>query len=315
MNTRLLLSNNGSILAKLKAKPIFIQQICEAQKCDTEILQCELNSDSDYQIGADDYLMFRNRICIPKNSELIQKILHEAHSGCLSIHLGSTKMYSDLKQLYETRHFLVCIEPVFIPKWKWDRVTIDFISGLPLSLKKKDAIWVVVDLLIESAHFILVRIDYSPDRSAKLYIAEIVRLHGVPRSEIYIAILEEIARSSGYEVKFSTAFHPQTDGQSERVIQILEDMLRCCVLEFEGNWEKILPLVEFAYNNSFQSSIKMAPYEALYGGKCRTPLYWTELSEKKSHRVNLTRETEEKVKAIRDNLKAASDRQKSYADL
>ena len=92
-------------------------------------------------------------------------------------------------------------------------------------------------------------------------------------------------------------------------------MLRCCVLEFEGNWERYLPLVEFAYNNSYQSSIQMAPYEALYGRKCRTPLYWTELGENRIHGVDLVKETEEKVKIIRDCLKAASDRQKSYADL
>ena len=91
--------------------------------------------------------------------------------------------------------------------------------------------------------------------------------------------------------------------------------MRCCILEFEGTWERYLPLIEFAYNNSFQSSIKMAPYEALYGCKCRTPLYWTELSENKIHGVDLIKETEQKVKVIRDSLKAAPDRQKSYADL
>ncbi|KAA3465782.1 DNA/RNA polymerase superfamily protein [Gossypium australe] len=92
-------------------------------------------------------------------------------------------------------------------------------------------------------------------------------------------------------------------------------MLRCCILEFESTWKKHLSLIEFAYNNSFQSSIKMAPYKALYGRKCRTPLYWTELSENKIHGVDQIKETEQKVKVIRDNLKAASDRQKSYTDL
>ncbi|KAA3483715.1 Retrotransposon protein, Ty3-gypsy subclass [Gossypium australe] len=87
-----------------------------------------------------------------------------------------------------------------------------------------------------------------------------------------------------------------TDGQSEREIQILENMLHCCILEFKGNWEKFLPLMEFAYNNSYQSSIKMAPYEALYGRKCITPLYWIELSEKAILSTDLICETEEKVK-------------------
>jgi len=78
----------------------------------------------------------------------------------------------------------------------------------------------------------------------------------------------------------STAFHPQTDGQSERVIQVLEDMLRGCIIDFRGSWKDYLPLAEFAYNNSYQASIQMAPYEALYGRRCRTPTCWTELGER-----------------------------------
>ncbi|KAA3483447.1 DNA/RNA polymerases superfamily protein [Gossypium australe] len=141
-------------------------------------------------------------------------------------------------------------------------------------------------------------LDYSLGKLVELYVAEIVRLHGVP-----------------YSLHVSTAFYPQTDGQSERVLQVLEDMLRCCILEFEGNWENFLPLVEFAYNNSYQSSTKIAPYEALYCWKCRTPLYWTELSEKKLFDTDLIQKTKEKVKVIRESLKTTSDRQKSYADL
>ncbi|KAA3484922.1 reverse transcriptase [Gossypium australe] len=172
---------------------------------------------------------------------------------------------------------------------------------LLLSPKKTDAIWVVVDRLTKSAHFIPIRTDYLLDKLAELYLSEIVRLHGVPVSIISnrdsrftLQFWKKLQEALGTRLNFSTAF--QTDGQSDRVIQVLEDMLQCCVLEFEGNWEKYLPLVEFAYNNSFQSSIKMAPYEAFYGRKCRTPLYWTELSEKKIHGVDLIRETEEKWK-------------------
>ena len=119
----------------------------------------------------------------------------------------------------------------------------------------------------------------------------------------------------GTRLNFNIAFHPQTDGQSERVIQVLEDMLRSCVIDYEGSWDRHIPLVEFVYNNSFQSSIGMAPYEALYGRKCKTPLCWTELSEKKIIGPDLIQETEEKVKMIRERLKVATDRQKSYADM
>ena len=119
----------------------------------------------------------------------------------------------------------------------------------------------------------------------------------------------------GTGLNFSTAFHLQTDGQSERVIQILEDMLKSCVIDYEGSWDRHIPLIEFVYNNSFKSSIGMAPYEALYGRKCRTPLCLTELSEKKVIGPDLIQETEEKVKMIRERLKVANDRHKSYADM
>ena len=100
------------------------------------------------------------------------------------------------------------------------------------------------------------------------------------------------------------------DGQSERVIQVLEDMLRSCVIDYEGSWDKHIPLVEFVYNNSFQLSIGMAPYKALYGRKCITPLCWTELSKKKVISPDLIQETKEKVKMIRERLKVATNRKK-----
>ena len=102
---------------------------------------------------------------------------------------------------------------------------------------------------------------------------------------------------------FSIAFHPQTNGQSERVIQILEDLLRACALEFGGNWEEHLSLVEFTYNNSYQSTIGMTPFEALYGRKCRTPLYWEEVGDRKLYGVELVQITTEKVRIIKDRMK------------
>ncbi|KAA3484012.1 DNA/RNA polymerases superfamily protein [Gossypium australe] len=159
------------------------------------------------------------------------------------------------------------LQSIMIPDWKWERITMDFVSGLPLSPGKKNAIWVIVDRLTKSVHF-------------------------VPK----------LQEALGTKLHFSTAFHLQTDGESARIIQILEDMLRYCILEFVSTWEKHLPLIEFAYKNSFQSSIKMAPHEALYGRKCQTPLYWTELSENKIYGVGLIKETEQEVKVIRDNI-------------
>ncbi|TYH22296.1 hypothetical protein ES288_A04G116400v1 [Gossypium darwinii] len=209
-----------------------------------------------------------------------------------------------------------------IPEWKWDCMTLDFVTNLLITLRKKDAVGVIVDRLTKSAHFIPVCVDYSLKKLADFYVSEIVRLHGVPLSIVSdrdpgltSRFWKKLQEALGTKLSFSTAFHLQTDGQSKRVIQILEDMLRCCVLEFQGSWEKYLPLVEFAYNNSYQSSLRMAPYEALYGPKCRTLLLWTESRESQIHGVNLIKDAEEIVKVIRDYLKAASDRQKSYADL
>ena len=112
----------------------------------------------------------------------------------------------------------------------------------------------------------------------------------------------------------SIAFHSQTDGPSERTIQVLEDMLRACFLYHKGSWEEHFPLVEFAYNNSYQASIQMAPYEALYGRPCRSPLCWTEVGESSITGPDPIRDTFEKVSLIRQRLLTAHSRQKSYAD-
>ncbi|GJY05993.1 putative reverse transcriptase domain-containing protein [Tanacetum coccineum] len=113
----------------------------------------------------------------------------------------------------------------------------------------------------------------------------------------------------------STAYHPQTDGQSERTIQTLEDMLRACVIDFGNGWVKHLPLVEFSYNNSYHASIKAAPFEALYGRKCRSPVCWAEVGEVQLTGPEIVQETTEKIIQVKQRMQAARDRQKSYADL
>ena len=160
------------------------------------------------------------------------------------------------------------------------------------------------------------------DRLADLYVNEIVRLHGIPVSivsdrdpQFTSRFWKELHSAFGTRLDFSTAFHPQTDGQSERVIQVLEDLLRGCVLDFPGSWDRYVPLMEFAYNNSYQFSICMAPYEALYGRRCRTPTCWVEMNEHKIIGPDLVKDTKEKVQIIQQRLKAACDRQRSYANL
>ncbi|GJU47500.1 reverse transcriptase domain-containing protein [Tanacetum coccineum] len=208
-----------------------------------------------------------------------------------------------------------------IPEWKWDKITMDFITKLPRSKNGHDTIWVIVDRLTKSAHFLAIREDYSTERLARIYIDEIVARHGVPVSIISdrdgrftSRCWQTVQKALGTRLDMSTAYHPQTDGQSERTIQTLEDMLRACVIDFGGSWDVHLPLAEFSYNNSYHSSIRCAPFEALYGRKCRSPVLWAEIGESSLIGPELVQETTDKVVLIKEKLKAARDRQKSYAD-
>ena len=287
---------------------------------------------------------YKKRIYVPPQTELKKKILEEAHKSKYTLHPGATKMYHDLKSTYwwpgmkrDVTKFvarcLICqkvkiehqrpsglLQNPKIPEWKWESITMDFVTGLP-KIRNHDAIWVIVDRFTKTAHFLPISIHFSPDKLAEIYIKEIVRLHGTPKniisdrdprftSNFWKALHEAL----GTKLRFSTAYHPQTDGQTERTIQTLEDMLRACVLDFKGSWDQFLPLAEFAYNNSYHSSIQMAPYEALYGRKCQSPLCWTELSERQLFGPDIVDQTTEQIKLIKQRLLAAQSRQKSYAD-
>ncbi|GJY69481.1 retrovirus-related pol polyprotein from transposon TNT 1-94 [Tanacetum coccineum] len=138
----------------------------------------------------------------------------------------------------------------------------------------------------------------------------------LPRSRwtVYITLLATVQKALGTRLDMSTAYHPQTNGQSEHTIQTLEDMLRAYVIDFGGNWDVHLTLAEFSYNNSYHSSIRCAPFEALYGRKCRSPVLWEEIGESSLIGPELVQETTNKVVLIKEKLKAARDRQKSYAN-
>jgi hypothetical protein len=155
----------------------------------------------------------------------------------------------------------------------------DFIIGLPRTTKEYDSIWVMVDRLTKSTHFLLVDARYTATQYAKLYFDRIITLHGVPltivsdRGSVFMSCFwTQLQKYLGTSLLRSSAYHQQTDSQTERVNQVLEDMLRACVISFPKKWDECLKLVEFSYNNSYQESIRMAPFEALYGSKCRTPL-------------------------------------------
>jgi hypothetical protein len=166
-----------------------------------------------------------------------------------------------------------------------------------------------------------VHTTYVAKKYAEVYLDQIVRLHGIPKTIIsdrgapFIACFwEQLQSTLGTKLIQSSAYHPQKDGQTERVNQILEDMLRACIIHYGTNWDKCLALAEFSYNNSYQSSLQMSPFEALYGRRCRTPLNWSETGERKIFGPDLVVEAKDKVRIIQANLKTAQSRQKSYAD-
>jgi transposase InsO family protein len=179
--------------------------------------------------------------------------------------------------------------PLKILEWK----CMDFITELPRTSKGYDAIWVIVDRLTKVAHFIPVKTTYKGSQLAELYMARIVCLHGVPKkivshrgSQITSRFWRSFHENMSTKLNFSTAYHPHTDGQTERTNQVLEDMLRACALQHGSSWNKSLLYAEFSYDNNCQASLKMLPFETLFDRKCRTPLYWIRLEENRSLDLN-----------------------------
>ena len=213
---------------------------------------------------------FKDRICVPDIESLRETILKEAHNSDYSIHPGSTKMYQDLNQQYclyglkrdVAAHVAMCdvcqrvkakhqrpaglLYPLKIPEWKWEEIGMDFITGLPRTSKGYDSIWVIVDRLTKVAHFILVKTTYKGSQLVELYIARIMSLHGVRKkiildrgSQFTSRFWKSFHEKMGVKLNFSLAYHPQTDGQTERTNQVLEDILRACALQHGSSWTRV----------------------------------------------------------------------------
>jgi hypothetical protein len=333
---------SSGTLSYISVEPTLHEQIVMAQIGDKgvqvikEMIEQKVDKYKCFRQDRKGILWFGDRLVVPKNPELRKKILDEAHLSKFSMHLDSNKMYHDLRSLYwwtrmkreiakyvsecdtcqrvKTSHLKVAgtLQPLPIPSWKWEEICMDFIVGLPNTSWHHDSIWVVVDRLTKTAHFLPVHTTHRAEKYAEIYIHQIVRLHGIPKTIVsdrgapFVArFLEQLQESHGTHVIRSSAYHPQTDGQTERVNQILEDMLRACVLHYGKDWDKCLSLAEFLYNNSYQSSLKMAPFEALYGRRCRTPLNWSQAGAREIFGPDLVLEAEEKVRVIKKNLEVA----------
>ncbi|WVZ79956.1 hypothetical protein U9M48_027478 [Paspalum notatum var. saurae] len=261
---------NSKQLNELIVHSTLEDQIREAQKTCSSIAELKVGMERgllpDFRKDERGTIWLRSRLCIPQDKSIREAIMTEAHCTRYSIHPGSTKMYRDLKRLFwwrrmkrdiaefvancdtsnrikaERQRPAGLMKPLEIPQWKWEKITMDFIVGLPRSPKGNDSIWVIVDQLTKSAHFIPVKASYKASQLADL------------------------------------------------------------------------PFAEFSYNNSYQASIQMSPFQALYGRQCRTPLMWEEAGERQFFGPAMFEEVVENVAKVRENLRIAQSRQKSYAD-
>ncbi|GAU16878.1 hypothetical protein TSUD_368270 [Trifolium subterraneum] len=293
-------TSNSVKLGMLKLTNPFLEKIRECQKEDEKLMKRVAlvieGQENDFKIDENGVVRFRGRVCVPDVPELKKMILDEGHKSGLSIHPGLVKMYQDLKKLF----------------W-WPR------------MKKEIAEYVYACLVCQKS-----KIEHQKPSGLlqPLFIPEwkwdsiaMDFVGGLPKTAkgnevIWVIVdrLTNLQEALGTKLRLSSAYHPQTDGQSERTIQSLEDLLRVCVLEQGESWDSCLPLIEFTYNNSFHSSIGMAPFEALYGRRCRTPLCWYESGETVVLGPDIVQETTEKIRIIREKMKASQSRQKSYHD-
>ncbi|KAA0067841.1 reverse transcriptase [Cucumis melo var. makuwa] len=277
--------DSGSFLAQFHVRSSLVTEIVRRFSEDSNLQKkfekSKKGLDVEFELRTDGAIVKQGRLCVPNISELKNTILKEAHSSAYAMHQ---------------------VKPVRLRPG-------GFLNPLP------------VPELTKTTCFISIKATSTLDQLARFYVDKIVSQYGVPVSivldrdpRITFKFWPSLQKAMGTWLKFSTSFHSQTDGQSERTIQTSEDMLRACVLQLKGSWDTHLQLMEFAYNNNYQSSIGMAPYKALYGRPCRTSVCWNEVGERKLVGPELVQITTNNIKLIRENLRIAQDRQKSYAD-
>ncbi|GKU99598.1 hypothetical protein SLEP1_g12422 [Rubroshorea leprosula] len=301
LDVELRMDSTTAYLAVLSAQPTLIDRIKLAQHKDPflqrmkEKVKAREPHMQEFRISNDEILWFGDRLCVPRDHALRREIMGDAHYTSYTIHPGSTKMYRDLRSTFWWRNMkreiarfvsqcLTCqkvkaehqrllgkLQPLPIPQWKWENITMDFVTGLPRTVKGNDSIWVIVDRLTKLAHFLPYRTGTSIEKLANMYMEEIVKLHGG----------DSQATWSPY---------------------------------WKGSWDQHLSMAEFAYNSCYQSSICMAPFEALYDRRCRSPVCWTEVGERSILGPELVQQSSKIVQLIKECLRAAQSKQKSYAD-
>ncbi|WVZ88900.1 hypothetical protein U9M48_035367 [Paspalum notatum var. saurae] len=303
--------NNTEGTVSMEFEPTLEQEIRKGQLNGEKIKEIreliKLDKAPGFRVNADGTVWHGDRICVPNIKSIRDLILKEAHETAYSIHPGSEKMYQDLKQ-----------------KFWW--------YGMKCEVAKYVALCDVCQR-VKAEHQKPAGLLQSQDSRVKVggnwygfycrptAYTKIVCLHGVPKkivsdrgTQFTSHFWKRLHESMDTKLNFSSAYHPQTDGQIERTNQILEDMLRACAIQYGTSWDKSLPYAEFSYNNSYQASIKMSPFQALYGRRCRTPLHWDQPGEKQLFGPEIIEDAKRQVRMIRENLRISQTRQKSYAN-
>ncbi|WVZ76164.1 hypothetical protein U9M48_024161, partial [Paspalum notatum var. saurae] len=280
--------------AAFEAEPTLEQEIREHQKDDEKLQEIrellKLGKARHFREDEQGTLWYKNRICVPNVDSIRKLILSEAHDTAYSIHPGSTKMYYDLKERF----------------WWYGmkRAVAEYVAICDICQRVK------AEHQRPAVYYSRWRCQNGSAKLAELYISKIVCLHGVPKriisdrgSQFTSRFWKQLHNSLDTKLRFSTAYHPQTDGQTERTNQILEDMLRACAIQYGTSWD------------NYQASLKKSPFEALYGKRCRTPLFWNQTGEKQVFGPDIVQDTEQQLRIVQENLRVAQSRQKSYADV
>ena len=292
-----------------------------------------------------EYFLHKGRICVPLDKDIRRKILNECHDSPSAGHPGIRKTYSLVRQSFywpglhnEVQNYVThcaqcqlnkaeqlkvgwLLHPLEIPQGKWESISMDFIVGLPTTARGHDSVWVVVDRLTKMCKFIPTKSTVKMPELARLFVDQLYRLYGLPsnivsdrdrkfNSHFWRAVFHRL----GTQLNLSTADHPETDGQTERVNQVLEDMLRAYVSKKQTNWEDYLPIVEFAYNSAKHASTKFSPFMLMYGFQPRSLVLVGLANEKLHHVKDFLQDHMDMLKVTRQNVQAAQDWYKKYAD-
>ena len=283
-------------------------------------------------------ILFKGRIFLEKEGEFAKRALAEGHQAPQAGHVGYKKTYNNIRKNFYwqgmktdiARFVAECdtcqrqkvenialpgkLQPLNIPNQKWEDISMDFITGLP-KVEGKDAIWVIVDRLTKYAHFIPICCKNTAPQLAKIFMKNIYKQHGWPSRVICDRdpkftshFWQEVFRLAGTKFNMSTAYHPQTDGQTEAVNKCLEGYLRCYVTDKQQQWIKWVHMAEWWYNTTYHSSIKMSPFKALYGYNAPSIKDQLDTDSRIPAARDLLKETEDVIRIVKDNLEVARNR-------